>query len=165
MYASVYCESAPALILKDIAGQFSPLFEVIDQQTIVFDVAGNAHLIGTPNDIAATIDATARRAGLTSVNIAVAHSPDAAVCVARFIDGLTVIPPGRESEYLSPIPIEALQTSLCRRKNDPLWIEVAQIIDTLHRWGIRSFGELTALSDDDVAARLGAEGVRLHKFA
>jgi protein ImuB len=35
----------------------------------------------------------------------------------------------------------------------------------LKRWGLRTLGDLAALSADDVAARLGQEGVRAHRLA
>src|SRR5258708_26756398 len=125
MYASLFCtKAAPALAVRNIADQFSPTSEEIDERTIVFDVAGNAHLIGTPCDIANAILSTAEREGISSVNIAIAQNPDAALCAARFLDGVTIIPPGRELEHLAVIPIAGLLGSLYQQKGTPLRLEV-----------------------------------------
>jgi len=166
MYASVFSKVTGLLpILKEVAAQFSPISEEVDAQTIVFDVAGNAHLIGTPDEIATAVFSTATRQGLSTINVAIARYPDTAVCCAWFIDGITVIPSGQESEHLAAIPIAALESSLYKVKNTPLWIEGLEIIETLRRWGIRSFGEFTALPEDSIAPRLGTEGLQLYRFA
>src|SRR5947209_8282300 len=43
--------------------------------------------------------------------------------------------------------------------------EVCQIIAILHKWGVHTLGELAALEPDQLAARLGAEAVRLREEA
>src|SRR5579871_6005343 len=100
MYASLFANSdATGRALYDIAAQFSPMIEEIDTRLVVFDVAGNSHLIGAPTDIADAIYKTALKQGITA-NVAIAQNPDAALCAAQFIEGITVIPSGREAEYL-----------------------------------------------------------------
>lgn len=43
--------------------------------------------------------------------------------------------------------------------------EIARIIAILHRWGIHTLGQLAALPQDELAARLGPEAVRLWEQA
>ncbi|MGH9657505.1 MAG: hypothetical protein ACRD96_03115, partial [Bryobacteraceae bacterium] len=66
--------------------------------------------------------------------------------------GVTVIAPGEEAARLGGLPVELLSPS-------------PDLLDTLDRWGIRTFRELAALPETGVAERLGAEGVRLQKLA
>jgi protein ImuB len=42
---------------------------------------------------------------------------------------------------------------------------IAALLEILHKWGIHTVGELARLKKDDVAARLGVEGVRLWQRA
>ena len=43
--------------------------------------------------------------------------------------------------------------------------EISQLIAILHKWGVHTLGELAALKRDQLAARLGAEAVRLWEEA
>ena len=51
------------------------------------------------------------------------------------------------------------------RKTAERAAEIAHIFSILHRWGIHTLGQLAALPQDDLAARLGPEAVRLWKQA
>src|SRR6266511_603715 len=44
-------------------------------------------------------------------------------------------------------------------------LAIAALLEILHRWGIHTVGEFARLKKDDVAARLGVEGVRLWERA
>jgi len=144
------CLHAPSEVerLLTCAQTFSPKVEQTDGDTVTLDIGGLAHLFGTEHDIA---NAMLRRIGIP-VNIAIASNPGAAYHAARGFSGVHVIPHGDEAKYLSSLTIHLLSPS-------------PEIAETLGRWGIRTFGDLAALPDIGVAARLGEEGVRLQMLA
>ena len=147
MYACLYCPGNGALLME-CAAEFSPHVEQTAADTVIFDVRGLESLYGPPEQLARAIE---RRAGVPA-NIAIASNPDAALHAARGIRGVTVIPPGKEAETLAPLPVNLLGGS-------------AGCAELLDLWGIRTFGEFAKLPPLGVAARLGDEGVRLHRLA
>jgi DNA polymerase-4 len=68
-------------------------------------------------------------------------------------DGLVVVPPGTEREFLAPLPI------------GKLWGVGPRTEARLRRIGVRTIGEMAALDTAWVAARLGNWGVTLHALA
>jgi protein ImuB len=75
-----------------------------------------------------------------------------AIPAARGFPGITLIPPGEESHFLSCLPVRVLLPSL-------------EALETLQRWGIRTCQALAALPVLQLSERLGQEGVRLHELA
>jgi protein ImuB len=62
------------------------------------------------------------------------------------------VPPGREADFLAPLPLERLAPEL-------------RLAATLSRWGLHAIGDLARLPESDVAARLGEAGAALHAKA
>jgi hypothetical protein len=92
------------------------------------------------------------------VNVAVSANLDTAICAARGFAGSTVIPVGKESERLSPLPTDVLLQAAA--------VERAQeMLETLDRWGVRTFRAFATLPEVAIAERLGHEGVYLQKIA
>jgi protein ImuB len=119
--------------------------------TIVFDLEGLERLFGSYSEIAEKVAEQVRAAGLQA-NVAVASNPDAAICAARGFAGVTVLSRGTEARRLRDLPLDVLSPS-------------PEFLETLERWGIRSFGAFAKLPAVQVSERLGQEGVRLHKLA
>src|SRR5215475_8001811 len=134
MYACIFAiEEVPADSLYAIACQFSFAIEVVDQQTIVFDISGNTLLLGTVRNIANAIAETAVKQNII-INIAIASNPDAAVCTARCNRGTMIISAGYEGESLGDLPIEALTGGVYKTNKasaERYLDQVAEIIDTL----------------------------------
>ena len=147
MFACMHASGAGARLLA-CAQDFSPQVEPTDADTVILDIDGLGNLFGTVHEIAHAI---ARRAGFP-VNIAIASNPDAAFHAARGFTGISILPQGDEAKFLASLPLTLLSPA-------------EEIEETLARWGIRTFGDLDALPDLGVAARLGEEGVRLQKLA
>jgi protein ImuB len=147
MYACLHCPGNLALLLE-CARHFSPLIEETSPDTVVFDARGLRLIFGAPEHIAAEMN---RLLGL-SANIALASNPDAAMHAARGMQGITIIPPGREAAMLAKLPLYLLGGS-------------SELAATLDAWGIRTFGELAALPPMGVAARLGDEGLDMQRLA
>jgi protein ImuB len=133
------------------AGIFSPRVEETAPGTVILDLEGLDVLFGSFARIAERIGAEARSFGL-NVRIAVASNPDAAVHLARGHAGITVVESGGERQKLSSLPADVLSPS-------------PAMLATLDRWGIRTLGAFAKLSAEQIAARLGQEGVHLHKLA
>ena len=146
-YACLFASGNPALLLE-CARRFSPMIEQTSQDAVIFDVEGMGQLYSTPRQLA---EAMVAQAGIP-VRVAIASNPDAAWHAARGFRGITVIPPGEEARASLPLPLNLLGGS-------------SQVAETLHIWGIRTFGEFAALPPMGVAARLGKEGVELQRLA
>lgn len=156
-------EAAAHAALLDCASAFSPRVEATARDTIVLDLAGldrlfrSAEAVYKPplhfpaDEIAQRISEHVSEAGLEA-NVGVAANPDAAVHVARGFLGITVIPSGKEAERLGDLPVQVLAPPV-------------EILETLQRWGVRTFRELAALPTLPLSERLGQEGVRLQELA
>jgi len=175
MFACIYGKTiVDGIPLTDFAYGFSPLVEETSVNTVVIDVAGCELLFGSAYGLATEV---ARRAakpkeggGLgCKVNVALAGNPDAAIYAARFFKGITFIFPGEELDSLGELPIEQLQSSPKSEVQSPKSkIRVRdeeEIIDTLKRWGIRTFGEFARLPIAGLSERLGQTGVHLQQLA
>lgn len=143
-------ESAHAALL-DLARSFSPRFEDLAVDAVTLDLAGLEALLGTPEEIAQRIGESARELGLEA-NVALAPNPDAARLGARGFAGITLIGAGEESDRLGGLPVSVL---------DP----APELLETLDRWGIRTFRALAALPPTELSERLGQEGIRLQRLA
>jgi protein ImuB len=137
--------------LRDIGWSVSPKIEDTAEDAIVLDLSGLDHLFRSEEEIAAHLVERSSGCGLLP-NVAIAFNIETALLAARGFTGITVIPPGRESEYLSVLPVSVL----------PLSEETAE---TLNRWGVHTCGAFAELPVLEVSERLGQEGVRLHALA
>jgi protein ImuB len=152
---SVLQEAAAHAALLDCAQSFSPRVEDAAPGTIVLDLLGMKLLFGTLPKIARDLARRALDLGLTA-NVAVAANPDTAVLAARGLSGVTVIPEGTEPEQLGNLPVELLVAG--EQEPEPL-------LETFHRWGIRTLRDLAALPDVPLSERVGQRGVYLQKLA
>lgn len=143
-------DSAHAALL-DCASGFSPRVEDTAPDTAVIDLDGLDRLFGSYSEIAGRIVDQTLQVGLQP-SVAVAANPDAAIHAARGFKGTCVIPRKLEGKHLSVLPLAVLTT-------DPAFLE------TMHRWGLHTFGDFAALPAAQVSARLGQDGVRLHTLA
>jgi protein ImuB len=153
MFACIYVLnfSGETELLLNCAQAFSPRVENTAPGTVVFDLEGMERLFGSYSRIAEQVAGQVRDAGLQA-NVAVASNPDAAICAARGFPGISVLNRGTEAKRFSSLPLNVLPVS-------------AEVLETLDRWGIRTFGAFAKLPAVQVSERLGQEGVRLHKLA
>jgi protein ImuB len=63
-----------------------------------------------------------------------------------------VVAPGDEARALAPLPLETLDL-------------LPERLALLHRWGLRTLGDLAALSALSLSERLGPDGIALHRRA
>jgi protein ImuB len=153
MYASIHTPDFPSshAALLDCASAFSPRVEDTSENTVVLDIDGLERLFGSAAAIAEQLNRQLKNLGLTA-NIAIAVNPDAAVCASRGFPGITILETSSEAKRLKPLGIDLLPID-------------NETFDTLHRWGIRTFGDLARLPVKSLSARLGQHGVHLHRLA
>jgi protein ImuB len=129
------------------ATRYTPAVAPFDEKSradgLFLDVAGAAHLFGGEEKLIADLAARLERFGLPA-RVAIASTAGAAWALARFGDAPTILAPGRESEALAPLPIEALR----------LTIETCR---TLRRLGFRRAGALIDNPRAPFAARFERE--------
>ncbi len=138
-----------------ILADFSPLVEPVSVDEAFIDLTGTETLWGPPPEAVRRIKARIRaETGLTA---------SAGLAANKFIakvasdlekpDGLVVVPPGREPEFLAPLPIERL------------WGVGKATAKELQALGIATIGQLQRVPPRALAARLGPHGPDLLDLA
>ncbi|BCK58492.1 DNA polymerase Y family protein [Nocardia wallacei] len=89
--------------------------------------------------------------------IGIADELSTAVLAAR---RAAIVPPGTGARFLAPLPVRELaaEPSLAAP-------ERADLVDLLHRLGLRRIGDFAALTPAEVASRFGADAIRAHRCA
>ncbi|GEC17589.1 DNA polymerase IV [Nitrobacter winogradskyi] len=93
-----------------VLGDFTPLIERISIDEAFADVAGCTHLFGTPAEIAATIRQRVRDELGLPISIGVARTKHLAKIGSQVAkpDGLVVVDPRRELDFLHDLPVELM---------------------------------------------------------
>ena len=139
-------EAAAHAALLDLGFSFSPRVESTAPDTVVLDITGLEHLFGAPAMIARSLVERASVLGLKT-QVGAAANIDAGVHAARGFRGITVIPEGQEAEILGSLPLEVMSAP-------------PGSLETLERWGVRTFRALATLPTAQLSERLGQQGVR-----
>jgi protein ImuB len=154
-----------ARTLVDLAREFSPRIEVHDEWFVVLDASGLGRVLGDARAIGLELGRAALDCGWVP-RVAVAATRTAVHLLVRAQSGLTVVPPGEEARVLAPLPVELLEgLPEAALRGDARATRAVDVVATLHRWGVRTLGELAALPAADLAARLGSVGPRLQRLA
>src|SRR3990170_7147846 len=139
----------------EIFRRFSPLVEALSIDEGFLDVTGTERLFCGALEIALKIKAAvAAEMGLT-VSAGVAASKFVAKIASDMHkpDGLTVVPRGKEKEFLGPLPV------------GKLW-GVGKVTETaLHRMGVKTIGDLASVPAENLKKRFGKHGLHLHRLA
>ena len=151
---SAYSEASKAVF--EVFHDTTPLVEGISIDEAFLDIAGLRKIAGAPEEIAARLRQQVReRVGLP-ITVGVARTKFLAKVASRVgkPDGLLVVAPERELEFLHPLPVEML------------WGVGEVTAGKLHRWGIRTVGEVAELREGALVSLLGpAAGRHLHALA
>jgi protein ImuB len=137
--------------LADVAGGFSPRIRRHRPGEVLLDVGG---LTPREEAIAGELLRACRHVGLEA-RVGIAASVGVARTAARCSE-LTLVRPGEERRFMAPLPLSLLQAGL-----EPS----SDLAAMLARWGLAAAGELARLPRQEVALRLGTEGVVLHRLA
>ena len=138
-----YTEASRALF--DLFHETAPLVEGLSLEEAFLDIRGLEHISGTPRQIAERLRRRARdRIGL-AVTVGVARTKVLAKMASRAAkpDGLLIIDPAREEEFLMPLPVEAL------------WGVGPATAEKLHSRGIHSIEQLGRVDQGELARFLG----------
>jgi len=148
--------SAASKAVFEVFHDTTPLVEGISIDEAFLDVGGLRKIAGAPEEIAARLRQQVReRVGLP-ITVGVARTKFLAKVASRVgkPDGLLVVAPERELEFLHPLPVEML------------WGVGEVTAGKLHRWGIRTVGEVAELREGALVSLLGpAAGRHLHALA
>jgi DNA polymerase-4 len=134
----------------------SPVVEGVSLEEAFLDVRGLERISGSPVEIARRLRRRVRdRVGL-AITVGVATTKVVAKMASRTAkpDGLLVVSPGKELEFLHPLPVEAV------------WGVGESTARKLHDLGIATVGEIAAAGEAFLISALGpAAGRRLHAVA
>ena len=129
--------------LADWCSRYTPWTAIDGDDGIILDITGCAHLFDGETGLIADLSRRFKSFGLTA-SIAIADTPAAAWAWSRFGRDLggPILTTSEARRCLPPLPVEALRLS-------------ADIVDGLHRLGIRKIAELMNLPRGPLAARFG----------
>jgi DNA polymerase IV len=133
-----------------------PIVEPMSIDEAFLDVGGLWRIAGTPTEIASGLRVrVATEIGLP-ITVGVARTKFLAKVASAVAkpDGLLVVEPDRELEFLHPLPVQRL------------WGVGSITADKLHQRGIHTVADVAAMSPQSLSAIVGgAMGHRLHELA
>ncbi len=132
--------------------EFTPRVERVSIDEAFLDVAGAAHLFGAPIEIAAAIRRRVRDEIGLPLSIGVARTKHLAKVASQVAkpDGLVVVAPGDERDFLDPLPIGLI------------WGVGPTTERRLHEAGIHTIGQLAKVGSPILGSLLGqAAGTKL----
>ncbi len=134
---------------------FSDLLEQISIDEAFLDVTGSYRLFGSGTDIAAKIKRRVRSELCLTASVGVASNKFIAKVASdlRKPDGLVVVEPGCEREFLAPLPVGRL------------WGVGVKTEARLKKIGFERIGQLAELTRSEMMARFGRGGEHLWRLA
>lgn len=144
-------ETATHAALMDAAWSVSPRVENTAIDLVTVDVAGLEALFGSYKEIGLQLQTRCSELGL-QVHVAFSENIETARILASAQAGPTIVPPGREAQFLNPLSVDLLAPS-------------EELAEVLRNWGIASCGALAALPVLSLSECVGQKGVRLHAVA
>jgi DNA polymerase IV len=147
--------------VMEVLRRFTDAVEPVSIDEAFLDVTGSLRLFssaGRPargEDIAQALKAAIRERCRLTASVGVAASKMVAKVASdmRKPDGLVVVPPGTEAEFLAPLPVRRL------------WGVGPKMEEVLLKIGVRTIGELAAGDPARLARRLGTHGHDLVQLA
>jgi DNA polymerase IV len=151
---SAYSEASKAVfkLFEDTA----PVVEGLSIDEAFLDVRGLDHISGTPVEIAARLRRRVREEVGLPITVGVARTKFLAKVASAVAkpDGLLLVAPDRELEFLHPLPVERL------------WGVGRVTGEKLHQRGITTVGQVALMTERDLVAMLGrASGRHIHALA
>ena len=135
--------------------RFTPLIEPLSLDEAFLDVTASSKLFGSAEEIAVKVrQQVFQETGLT-VSAGIASTKLVANIASDMNkpDGLTIVPPGGESEFLAPLPIKRL------------WGVGRKTQESLVLLGVHTIGDIASLSEKLLEQKFGKHGVSLRRKA
>ncbi len=150
-------ERSAAAALLAMLWNVSPRAQVLPARDgahrVVADISGTERIFGTPARLAQDVLKASSNLGLL-VRAAISDNFSTAVSVARHAGTAPrVIARGCEREALAPLPLEAID-SLTQQQREVFAL-----------WGLHTLGEVAALPEAELIARMGQPGRQLRLLA
>ena len=140
---AAYSDASAAVF--EVFHDTSPLVEPLSVDEAFLDVSGLARVSGTPVQIGAKLrEQVMERVGLP-ITVGIARTKFLAKVASQEAkpDGLLLVPPDRELEFLHPLPVRRL------------WGVGAKTADKLHAHGIRTVADVAELSESMLGSIVG----------
>jgi DNA polymerase IV len=134
----------------------TPLVEGLSIDEAFLDVGGLRRIAGPPPAVAARLRGLVREKVGLPITVGVARTKFLAKVASRVAkpDGLLVVEPDRELDFLHPLPV------------DMLWGVGAVTAAKLRGWGITTVAQVAELTESSLVSLLGrASGRQLHALA
>ncbi|MEV6559778.1 DNA polymerase IV [Nocardia sp. NPDC051756] len=149
---SAYAEASKAVF--EVFHDTTPVVEGISIDEAFLDVGGLRRIAGEPIGIAERLRSQVREQVGLPISVGIARTKFLAKVASAVAkpDGLRVVPPDAELDFLHPLPIERL------------WGVGEVTARTLHEHGITRVGQLADLGESPLRAILGAGAAR-HLYA
>ena len=144
---------------KDVFAIFrdtTPLVEGLSIDEAFLEVGGLRRIVGTPEEVAVRLRNRVRTEVGLAISVGVARTKFLAKVASAVSkpDGLLLVEPDREEQFLLPLPVERL------------WGVGAVTAQKLHRYGVHTVGQLAELEAATAERVLGkAAGSHLHALA
>ena len=148
-------KEASSRIMRVFAN-YSPLVEPLSLDEAFIDMSGTQGLFGTPEEMAKAIkrDVVEATSGLT-VSVGIATTKYVAKVASDFQkpDGLTLVSPGTEKDFLWPLPISKI------------WGVGPKTRLKIEELGLKTIGQLARFDKKRLVARLGVQGEHIWNLA
>jgi DNA polymerase-4 len=132
--------------------EYSPRVQPLSLDEAFVDLTGTELLFGPQTETLAAIKARVREetglvcsAGLAAVKFLAKIASD-----LEKPDGLTIVPPGTEIEFLHPLPVKRL------------WGVGPKTLAKLEEMGVATIGDLARIGEEELERRFGRWGLRLY---
>ncbi len=135
--------------------RYTPLVEPLSLDEAFLDVTGSLRLFGPAEEIARRVKAEVFQETNLTVTAGVASQKHLAKIASGLNkpDGLTVVPPGGELDFLRPLPL------------GKLWGVGRVTLESLKSLGLMTIGDLAALERNFLEKRFGKSGLHLWELA
>ena len=135
--------------------EFTDMLEQVSIDEAFLDVTGSRELFGTGPEIARKIKSRIVEELQLTASVGVAQNKFIAKVASdhKKPDGLVVVPPGCEKEFLDPLPVGRL------------WGVGSKTEAFLKKIGLTTIGQLAGLKHSEITARLGKNGAHLWQLA
>ncbi|MCE3246921.1 MAG: polymerase [Geminicoccaceae bacterium] len=151
---SAYVAASRAVF--EVFERAAPVVEALSMEEAFLDVSGLGRISGSPTEIAVRLRRDVREWVGLSITIGVARTKALAKVASGVAkpDGLLVVPPERERDFLHPLAVERL------------WGVGPATARKLHERGITTVGELARLTETALVSIIGrAAGRHVHALA